>query len=237
MLFNSKTGLPEALLLDNGYLTDVRTAAAGAVAAKHLAKASVERVGVIGTGVQARVQMKALYKVRPFKQITVYGRMQERIDKYMQEMEKSLGVKVVQADSIEEAVKESEIIVTTTPSAKPLIKGEWMHPGLHITAMGSDAEHKRELASDCFQKADIICCDVKKQVFRLGELQHVIRDGVMAKEDKRIIELGEITSKRKEGRTKDQQITICDLTGMGVQDTVCAAYAFDRLKKAEITVR
>lgn len=237
MLFSSKTGLPEAILLDNGYLTDVRTAAAGAVAANHLAKASVDCVGVIGTGMQARVQMEALYKVRPFKQIMVYGRKQERTEKYVRDMEKSLGVKVVQADSIEEVVKESEIVVTTTPSTEPLIKGEWLHPGLHITAMGSDTEHKRELASDCFQKADIICCDVKKQVFRLGELHHVIRDGIVTKEDERIIELGEITLKRKFGRTNDQQITICDLTGTGVQDTVCASYAFNHLKQAEISIR
>ena len=237
MLFSSKTGFPEAILLDNGYLTDVRTAAAGAVAANYLAKSSVDCVGVIGTGMQARVQMEALYKVRPFQRITVYGRTQERTEKYVRDMEKSIGVKVVQAASAEEVVKESEIVVTTTPSTEALIKGEWLHRGLHITAMGSDAEHKRELASNCFQKADVICCDVKKQAFRVGELHHTVRDGTILKEDERILELGEITSKRKLGRINDQQITICDLTGTGVQDTICARYAFDLLKQAEISIR
>lgn len=234
LLFQTKTGLTEAILLDNGYLTDVRTAAAGGVAAKYLAKQNINRVGVIGTGAQARYQMEALYCVRPFQTINVYGRNSEAANLYAKEMEKKLGVKVKIAKSAEQVVKESEVVVTTTPATKPLIKTEWLHPGLHITAMGSDAEHKQELDPNIFEKANIIACDVKTQCFRLGELRYGVERGTLSMEDISIIELGELTSSMKNGRQDDKQITICDLTGTGVQDTVIARYAYEQLTKTKI---
>jgi len=229
ILFQTKTGLTESILLDNGYLTDVRTAAAGAVAAKFLAKKQVEQVGVVGTGVQARVQMEALYCVKPFTTIYAYGRNLESTKRYAKDMEAKLGVKVKVASSLEQVVKKSDIVVTTTPSTIPLIKAEWLHPGLHITAMGSDAEHKNELDPMIFKKASKIVCDVKSQCFRLGELHHGKEQGVISADDPSIIELGELTSGKKKGREDDDQITICDLTGTGVQDTVIARYAYSQL--------
>ncbi|MGG3573607.1 cyclodeaminase [Bacillus gobiensis] len=230
MLFQSKTGLPEAVLLDNGYLTDVRTAAAGAVAANHLVKQKLQYAGVIGTGLQARLQMHALYAVRPFKAITVFGRSEEAVRVYASEMEKALGVTVRIAASPEQVVKESEAVVTTTPSKQPLIKANWIHPGLHITAMGSDAEHKQELEAQVFTKADVIVCDVKSQCFRLGELHHAKDQGILSEETESILELGELTSMKKTGRQNESQVTVCDLTGTGVQDTVIARFAYEQLK-------
>jgi ornithine cyclodeaminase len=229
MLFQTKTGLPEAILLDNGYLTDVRTAAAGAVAAKYLAKPKLEYAGVIGTGMQARLQMHALHMVRPFKTLLVYGRSDEAARTYATEMEVALGVTVRIAPSIEHVVKESESVVTTTPSKQPLIKAEWIHPGLHITAMGSDAEQKQELDAAIFAAADVVACDVKTQCFRLGELHHAKEQGILTESDP-ILEAGELTSKKKEGRTNDSQVTVCDLTGTGVQDTVIARFAYEQLR-------
>ncbi|WP_400243563.1 cyclodeaminase [Niallia sp. JL1B1071] len=230
VLLSAKTGLTEALLLDNGYLTEVRTAAAGAVAAKHLAKEQVEVAGVIGTGMQARVQMEALYLVRPFKTLLVYGRNRENVERYKEEMESKLPVKIIMAESVEEVVRKSDVVVTTTPSTVPLIRAEWLHPGLHITAMGSDAEHKQEIDPLIFQKVDVVVCDVKEQSFRLGELHHV-RDEL---DMDGVIELGEITSLQKNGRVNEEQVTICDLTGTGVQDTICAYYAYNLLKDKSV---
>ncbi len=228
ILFNTKTGLTQSLLLDNGYLTDVRTAAAGAIASKYLAKEKVDRVGVIGTGTQARYQIEALSLVRDFQTITVYGRNEEAAKKYASDMEAKLGKKVIVAKSAEEVVKESEVVVTTTSSTEALILADWVHPGLHITAMGSDAEHKQELNANIFGKADLVVCDVKSQCFRLGELHHAKEQGVL-NELSSIFEIGEIVSGTKAGRENDQQITICDLTGTGVQDTVIARFAYEQL--------
>lgn len=228
ILFNTTTGLTESILLDNGYLTDVRTAAAGAVAAKYLAKKNIQNVGVIGTGIQARYQIEALSKVREFDVIQVYGRNEEAAKKYAVEMEAKLGKKVIIAKSAEQVVKESEVVVTTTPATTPIIKAEWLHPGLHITAMGSDAEHKQELDAKIFGQADVIVCDVKSQVFRLGELHHAKEQNIIQNESA-ILEIGEITAGLKIGRENDQQITVCDLTGTGVQDTVIARFAYEQL--------
>lgn len=228
LLISTETGIPQAVLLDNGYLTDVRTAAAGAIAAKYLARENLDTVGVIGAGAQARYQMMALKQVRNFNRIMVYGPTQSRVQQYAKDMEALLDVKVTIAPSAEAVVKESELVVTTTPSKTPIIKAEWLHPGLHITAMGSDAEHKQELEASVLGRADLLVCDVKSQCFRLGELHHGLEQGTISQESD-IVELGEITSGRKGGRTDDRQITVCDLTGTGVQDTAIAVFAYSEL--------
>ncbi|MCP8617327.1 cyclodeaminase [Salirhabdus salicampi] len=236
LLLSSETGFPRAILLDNGYLTHVRTAAAGAVSAKLLAKENITTAGVIGTGAQARYQMIALQQVRPFKQLRVCGRNYRKVEQFKQDMEALLKVEVVPTTSIEEVVKKSEVVVTTTPSETPLIKGDWLHPGIHITAMGSDAEHKQELYPDVFLQADRIVCDVKSQCKRLGELHHAYDDGTISNQTS-ITELGEILTNEKSGRLSNQEITVCDLTGTGVQDTAIAIVAYEKLRKlAGITV-
>ena len=224
VLVSARTGLPEALLLDNGYLTDVRTGAAGAVAARHLARTRVETVGIIGAGVQARYQALALRRVREFRRVLVWGRSRERTEAYAAEMAPRLGVEVVAASDAESVVRASDIMVTTTPSREPYLRAEWLHPGLHITAMGSDGPEKKELFADVLARADLVVCDSRTQCERLGELHHArpVPSG------DRIVELGEITSGRRAGRTDDAQITVCDLTGTGVQDTAIALLAHRR---------
>jgi len=224
VLVSARTGLPEALLLDNGYLTDVRTGAAGAVAARHLARTRVETVGIIGAGVQARYQALALRRVREFRRVLVWGRSRERAEAYAAEMAPRLGVEVVAASDAESVVRASDIMVTTTPSREPYLRAEWLHPGLHITAMGSDGPEKKELFADVLARADLVVCDSRTQCECLGELHHArpVPSG------DRIVELGEITSGRRAGRTDDAQITVCDLTGTGVQDTAIALLAHRR---------
>ena len=227
VLINSQTGNPLAVLMDNGYLTDVRTGIAGAIAAKHLAPKEVKMVGVIGSGMQARYQIRALKLVRDFSFLMVYGIVDDEIDKYIDEISKKLNIEVIRADSVESVVKESNLVVTTTPSKEPYLRAEWLHTGLHITCMGSDSEDKQELFPDVFAKADRIACDRKSQVFRLGELHHALEAGVVS-EDGEIIELGELTSGANPGRQSKEQITVCDLTGVGVQDTQIARLAYQR---------
>lgn len=224
VLIDAETGNPKAILLDNGYLTDVRTGLAGAIAAQHLAKTTIETVGVIGSGMQARFQIRALKLVRDFPRLLVYGIIPEEVNQYLDEMTAELGVKVIKAKSAEQVVRQSEVVVTTTPAREPYVRADWLHPGLHITCMGSDAEDKQEIDSAVFAKADRIACDKKSQVFRLGELHHALDNGTIAEDQ--VTEIGEIIIGQKPGRQSDDEITICDLTGVGVQDTQIARFAF-----------
>lgn len=233
VLISAETGRPMAVLLDNGYLTEVRTGLAGAIAADHLAQMKIETAGVIGSGSQARYQMEALKLVRDYQRLLVYGIIPEEVDQYVEEMTDQLGVEVIQTEDPETVVQESEIVVTATPSQQPYLQADWLHPGLHITCMGSDAEHKQELFPDVFARADLVVCDRKAQVFRLGELHHAKEAGIMTSEDQ-VIELGELTSGMKPGRDGDLQITICDLTGVGVQDTQIARLAYHVAKQKEL---
>ena len=230
VLISTITGEPEAFLLDNGYLTELRTAAAGAVAANYLAKKEVETVGVIGTGAQARFQMKALKAVRDFKEILVYGRSPQNTEVFQKEIEAVLGVKVTIAPTPEQVVRGSEIVVTTTSATEPILKSQWLHPGLHITAMGADAENKQELEVDVFTKVDRFVCDVQSQCAKLGELHHAIEEGI-AIDEAQVVELGDITSGKVTGRLNDEEVTVCDLTGTGIQDTAIAIYAYEALKR------
>ncbi|MGA7145506.1 MAG: hypothetical protein WBY47_13480 [Desulfobacterales bacterium] len=208
--------------MDNGYLTQVRTGAAGAVAAKYLAPQQVETVGVIGSGVQARFQMEALMQVRPFSSIRMFSLdSDDDKDRYVRDMRQMLKVEVVKSPSVEAVVKESSIVVTTTPARRGFVKSQWLHPGLHITAMGSDTEEKQELEADVLAGADLVACDLKSQSFRLGELRSALEQNLMT-EDSAVVELGAIINGKARGRSDDRQITVCDLTGVGVQDTMIA---------------
>jgi ornithine cyclodeaminase len=233
VLINAENGVPIAVMLDNGYLTDVRTGIAGAVAAQLLARKEITTAGVIGSGTQARYQMEALKLVRDYQNILVYGILAEQVDQYVDEIGELLNVQVVRVDDAETVVRESGVVVTSTPSRQPYLQADWLHPGLHITCMGSDAEHKQELFPDVFKHADLVVCDRKEQGFRLGELHHAREAGIITSADQ-VVELGEITSGLKPGRESDDQITICDLTGVGVQDTQIARLAFEAATKNKL---
>ena len=228
VVISAKTGIVEAILLDNAYLTDVRTGAAGAVAAKHLAPKMIETVGQIGTGAQGRYQMAGLKTVRDFKRILAFDLDQDRLTVYVNEMSSLLGVDVVACADAAHVVRNSSVVVTSTPAREPYLKADWLHPGLHITCMGADLPEKQELETDVLVRADLLVCDRKSQAFKMGELHHGISEGFLA-EDADIIELGQIISGEKRGRADKEQITICDLTGTGAQDTAIAVLA---LKKA-----
>lgn len=227
ILVSAKTGFPQSILLDNGYLTDVRTGIAGAIAARHLAREKIETAGVIGAGMQARYQMRGLKLVRNFTRLVVYSLLPGEVEAYAEEMSRELGVEIVPARDYEEVVRQSEVVVTTTPAHEPYLKADWLHPGLHLTCMGSDSEEKQELDVQVFRRVDRIVCDRKSQSFRLGELHHALVAGVIS-EDSEVTELGEISAGLKPGRQSETEITVCDLTGVGVQDTAIARLAYQR---------
>lgn len=230
ILLSTQTGFPQALLLDNGYLTDVRTGMAGALAARHLAPEDIETAGVIGAGSQGRYQIRSLKLVREFGRVLVYDRDAEAAQRYRAEMEPELGLPVTVVDDAQIVVRESDLVVTTTPAREPHLRAEWLHPGLHITAMGADAEGKQELHAEVLGRADVVACDRKSQAFRLGELHHAREAGILTEEDE-ILELGDLILERRSGRQNPEQITVCDLTGTGVQDTAIALLAYRQARE------
>ncbi len=227
VVFSAKTGLVEAVLLDNGYLTDVRTAAAGAVAAKYLSRQNATVAGIIGAGTQARLQLEALLLVRNIERAIIWSRDQEKAEACAADCDQHLGIETVATSSVNELAAASDIIVTTTPSTVPILNAEHLHAGLHVTAMGSDADYKTELAPEFLMGADRYICDRLAQCRKQGELRGAIEAGLIT-EDTVLPELGEIVAGRAPGRRSETEITICDLTGMGIQDTAIAAQAMKR---------
>jgi len=222
ILFDAKTGLVRAVFLDNGYLTDLRTAAAGAVAARHLAPDSVETAGVIGTGVQARLQMRAALLVRPFRRALVWGRDRGKARACAADLAHALGVEAEAVDAPDRLVAESQLVVTTTPARQPVLRAEWLHPGLHVTAMGSDQAGKNEVEPAALAAADLYVADRVSQCAALGELRAARAAGLMAADPP---ELGQVVRGMVAGRAAREQVTICDLTGTGAQDTAIATHA------------
>jgi ornithine cyclodeaminase len=227
VLFSAQTGQVEAVLLDNGYLTEVRTAAAGAVAAKWLARPEARRIGVLGAGSQARLQVRALALVRDLAEVRVWARDPDQAARYAEEMTRALDLPVESSRDAADLIAASDIVVTTTPSATPLLRAEWLHPGLHVTAMGSDAGHKNELEPDVLTRADLYVCDRQSQCSLLGELHHAIAAGLIPPE-RDFPELGQVIAGQTHGRRSAEDITVCDLTGTGVQDTAIAVLARQR---------
>jgi len=222
-VFDAATGLPAALLLDNGFLTDVRTGAAGAVAADYLARKDIDIVGVIGSGVQARHQIRCLRVVRNFTRIVAWSPTRERLETYCADM-RAGGFDAAAGASAEEVCRDADVIITTTPSRAPIVKAEWMRSGVHVTAVGSDSPGKRELEPECLGNSDLLVVDRYGQCAAFGELKHGLDAAVVTHRDVHG-ELGEIVAGKKAGRTADTQITIADLTGVGFQDTAIASAA------------
>ncbi len=227
ILFSARTGQVEALLLDNGYLTDVRTAAAGAVAARHLAREDASFAAILGAGMQARLQLQALTLVRPITRARLWGRDAAKAEAAAAELSDALGIEVTAAPDARSAVAGADVIVTTTPATRPILMADWLEVGQHVTAMGSDQHSKGELEPACLARADLYVPDRQAQTRLMGELRGAIEAGVVPA-DRDFAELGSIVAGTAPGRTSADQITIADLTGTGVQDTAIATLARER---------
>ena len=224
LLFNQRTGVPCAALLDEAFLTDIRTAVAGAIAAKYLAPSSVSSIGILGTGVQARLQLQYLAPVTECREVVVWGRDQAKLDIYQSEMS-ATGYSVTTTMNQEDVLRNCNLIVTTTPATKPVL--HWLDDikhGIHITAVGSDTVDKQELDFATMRRADRIVADSISQCLIRGEIHQALDRGVIERNE--ITELGAVINGDAPGRTSDDQVTVADLTGVAVQDMQIAKAVF-----------
>ena len=235
VLLDSETGVIKSVLLDEGYLTDTRTAIAGAIAAKYLSNQDASNLGIIGAGIQARLQLKAILLVRKINKINLWARDKVKVDEFIDSL-KDLKIDINISESCKELASSSDIILTTTPSKKPLLEFDWIKKGTHITAMGSDAEQKNELHPAMIKLCDKYIPDNQPQTTILGELHHAIKENIIST-DHKFDDLGSIIIDPSLGRKNKEDITICDLTGTGVQDTAIARYTYNICKENNLGIK
>ena len=221
LVFSQQTGHLKLVLHDQCWLTDMRTAAAGAVAARHLAPKKVECIGIVGTGGQARMQLELLKEIVDCQQCLVWGRDAIKVERMIDDLEATAtiqdwGLDVKAATDITELASQCNLIVTTTTAREALISANQVQPGTHITAMGSDDHGKQELAAELLGKADLVVADSISQCVDHGECFHAVKNK-MLREDS-ILELGNVIKNPELGRSSEEQITVADLTGVAIQD-------------------
>jgi ornithine cyclodeaminase/alanine dehydrogenase-like protein (mu-crystallin family) len=221
LVVSATDGSLVGVLVDNGFLTELRTGAAGAIAADLLARDDVTTAAIVGAGSQARFQLAALLDVRRIETVCVASRSRDRARAFVEEIEVTHGLSAQLCDSVEEAVRRADIVVTTTQSTAPLVEPDWLAPGTHVTAVGSDEPGKQELAPSVLGRADLVAVDDRSQSARFGELHHAIASGDRGEED--VVTLGELLEGVARGRESADDITVADLTGVGVQDAAIAA--------------
>ncbi len=226
LVLSAETGHPQAILLDEGYLTDLRTAAAGAVAASYLAPRQVHAIGIVGAGTQARMQLDLLRHVTPCRHVVLWARDPDKARAFA-----VAGFHIQVATSIADLCQRCNLIVTTTPAREPLLSVGCVRPGTHITAVGADAPGKQELATALVAAADVVAVDSRAQCFDHGEAGYAERAGLL--DSARVVELGELVLAHAAGRTRQDQLTIADLTGLAIQDIQIAKLACDSLQQTQ----
>jgi ornithine cyclodeaminase/alanine dehydrogenase-like protein (mu-crystallin family) len=227
LVLSASTGAVLAILNDEGWLTDLRTAIGGAVATFALCRKDSETVAIIGTGTQARFQIKAAAALakRPLG-FSVWGRASEKAQALAAEFASS-ELSVTATPDLEQLCRSADIIVTTTPSKGPIVRSDWIRPGTHITAMGADAPGKQELESALVARADMLVTDLASQCLDHGEFAIPYASGLIA--EGRCIELGAILNGSQQGRRSPGDITIADLTGVATQDIAIARTVLQRV--------
>ena len=229
ILMDLKTSMPLAIM-DGTYVTAYRTGAAGAVAANVLAKKDSEIIGVIGAGTQARMQILALREIFTLKKVKVWDINDTAKDLYSKEMSEQLNITVESVDSVKDAVVESDIVVTVTPSKKALVMKDWIKNGTHINAIGADGPGKQELDPMIIKMADKVVVDSLEQCKIIGEIQHALKKGLVKEKDIHA-EIGQILIGDKKGRESDDEITLFDSTGLAAQDIAAANIVYKQAKE------
>jgi ornithine cyclodeaminase/alanine dehydrogenase-like protein (mu-crystallin family) len=232
LVLSAVDGTLLGVLLDNGYLTELRTGAAGAVAADLLARKDATTVAIVGAGSQARYQLEALLEVRAVEAVRIASRTPERGRAFVEEVEARWHLPAQLVGSFEEAVRGSDIVITATSSTTPLVRAGWLKEGVHVTAVGSDEPTKQELDPDVLARAAVVAVDDRAQAARLGELHHALDAGTAKQED--VVTLGELLEGAAEGRVRPEDITVADLTGVGVQDAAIAAYVLRAATRSQV---
>ncbi len=221
LVFSRNTGALELVLLDEGWLTDIRTAAAGAVAARHLAPSTVNHIGIVGTGVQAALQLELLRHVVDCRSCIIWGRDGAKVRALIERLRESpasraWGLEFRAAPDMDFLTSRCELIVTTTSARTPLIRADQVRQGTHITAVGSDDHGKQELEAVLLGKTDVVVADSIAQCVDHGECFHAVQSRVV--DEGAIRELGTVIENPTLGRADDHQITVADLTGVAIQD-------------------
>ena len=219
LLLNAETGAPELLLEEHGYLTDFRTAAAVALTLKYLAPRQATRALLVGAGAVARLTARAIVAERPVEQLTIWNRSPERAEALARELSGMVDTRV--AAALEPEVRVHRLIVTATACTSPLIRASWVAKGTHLTSCGTGSPEKVELEPELLAKADKLVADRVFQTQRYGNLHHAVAAGVLTA-DRVYAELGDLAAGRLAGRENESEITVADLTGVGVQDAAIA---------------
>jgi alanine dehydrogenase len=227
ILIEPETGKPLAIM-DGTWITNIRTGAAGGVAAKYLARKDSKVIGMVGAGTQARTQLLALNEVFDIDEVKVYSKLMETCEKFKRDMA-HLGLNILIKERAEDAVRGCDILVTTTPVTQPIVKNEWVDEGMHINAIGADAPLKEELDPQILKRAKIVVDDIE-QACHSGEINVPISKGIITKADI-YAELGEIIAGKKVGRVNDGEITIFDSTGLAIQDLATAILVYKRARE------
>jgi len=228
LVFSRRTGQPRAILLDEGRLTDVRTAAAGALVARHFAPSTVDRIGIVGAGTQARLQLLHLLPETDACEALIWVRNNAAERGFREAFEHEDRVPTLHfTRDIREVAQRCELIVTTTPSETPLLHAADLRPGTHITAVGSDTPIKCELEPEILARADIVVVDSLAQSEHRGEVYQAVRAGAIDR--RRVVKLGHVLVNHAAGRTDDGQTTVVDLTGVAVQDIQIAKAVIEAL--------
>ncbi|HSV81322.1 MAG TPA: ornithine cyclodeaminase family protein [Ramlibacter sp.] len=203
-------------VMDGSLITGLRTGACGAVSVKALARKNAKKITSIGTGNQARMQIRAIKEVMKIEEIHAWDNNPETLAKYKTDIESEFGIPVVMANSKKEAVEQADILITTTRGKGALVDAGWVKPGTHIVAIGTDQQGKQELDPEIFRNAKVVV-DSMDQCIEKGETWHPLNKKIIAKDDIHG-EIGEILLGKKPGRENDKEVTIFDSTGMAIQD-------------------
>ncbi|MBI1968096.1 MAG: ornithine cyclodeaminase family protein [Gemmatimonadetes bacterium] len=228
LLLNAETGVPELLLEEHGYLTDLRTAAAVALTLKYLAPREATQALLVGAGAVARLSGRAIVAERPVERLTIWSRSPERSAALARELASMVETRV--AAALEPEVRAHRLIVTATASTTPLIRASWVAKGTHVTSCGTGSPEKVELEPELLAKADKLIADRVFQTERYGNLHHAVAAGVL-KPDQVYGELGDLAAGRLAGRERESEITVADLTGVGVQDAAIAQVVVEVLDR------
>lgn len=220
LLFDGRHG-GLACVMDGSLLTGLRTGAAGAVSVKALARKNASTVTCIGTGSQARMQIRAIREVMRIEAIHAWSDHADSMAGFKDDIEKECDIPVVLAASKQQAVEQADILVTTTRGKGSVVEAAWVRPGTHIVAIGADAPGKQEFEPEIFRRAKVVV-DSTAQCVQKGEAQHAVAQGILTAKDIHA-EIGEILLGQKPGRQGDEEITLFDSTGMAIQDNTTAA--------------
>jgi ornithine cyclodeaminase/alanine dehydrogenase-like protein (mu-crystallin family) len=227
-VFDAQSGETVALLNDEHYLSDIRTAAAGALAARVLAPANVTTAAVLGSGTQAYWQSRALYLEKPFKKLLIWSRNIEGAERLKARLENELSqVQICVSTDLETTVRTADVLITATLSKEPFVRGEWLREGQHITAVGADDPTKCELESSALKRSRVFVDSIETTVAN-GDVARAIAAGGYAREHL-AGELGDVLASRRPGRESDRDVTIAKLVGIGAQDLAAAEYVIQRL--------